>query len=102
METKYMGITTPYRLTDLLLQSILLLKVIMEKQPDLYNVTLQLPKIVSKSVSLPMTVVLFFALMAKKYGITGQILTLPSKLIHILEVNDQEINKENKPIEILQ
>ena len=102
METKYMGITTPYRLTDLLLQSILLLRVIMEKQPDLYNVTLQLPKIVSKSVSLPMTVVLFFALMAKKYGITGQILTLPSKLIHILEVNDQEINKENEPIEILQ
>lgn len=102
METKYMGITTPYRLTELLFQSILLLKVIMEKQPDLYTVTIQLPKITSKDISLPMVVVLFFALMSKKYGMSGQILTLPSKLIHILEINDQEINKETDPIEVLQ
>lgn len=102
METKYMGITTPYRLTELLFQSVLLLKVIMEKQPDLYQVTLQIPKITSKDVSLPIVVILFFALMSKKYGMSGQILTLPSKLIHILEVNDQEINKENEPIEVLQ
>lgn len=101
METKYMGITVPYRLTELVFQSVLLLKIIMEKQPDLYNVTLQLPKITSKAVSLPMTVVLFFALMSKKLGISGQIMTLPSKLIHILETNDQEINKENDHIEVL-
>lgn len=102
METKYMGITTPYRLTELLFQSVLLLKVIMEKQPDLYNVTLNLPKITAKAVTLPNTVILFFALMSKKYGMSGQILTLPSKLIHILEVNDQEINKESDNIEVLQ
>lgn len=102
METKYMGITTPYRLTELLFQSILLLKVIMEKQPELYNVTIQLPKITSKDVSLSMAVILFFALMSKKYKVSGQILTLPSKLIHVLEVTDQEINKETDPIEVLQ
>lgn len=102
METKYMGITTPYRLTELLFQSILLLKVIMEKQPELYNVTIQLPKITSKDVSLSMAVILFFALMSKKYKVSGQILTLPSKLIHVLEVNDQEINKETDPIEVFQ
>lgn len=102
METKYMGITTPYRLTELLFQSVLLLKLIMEKQPELYNVTLQIPKITSKNVSLPMVVVLFFALMSKKYGMSGQIMTLPSKLIHILETTDQEINKENDHIEVLQ
>lgn len=101
METKYMGITVPYRLTELVFQSVLLLKIIMEKQPELYNVTLQLPKITSKAVSLPMTVVLFFALMSKKLGISGQIMTLPSKLIHILETNDQEINKESDHIEVL-
>lgn len=101
METKYMGITVPYRLTELLFQSVLLLKLIMEKQPELYDVTIQLPKITSKAVSLPMVVVLFFALMSKKCEMSGQILTLPSKLIHILETTDQEINKENDHIEVL-
>lgn len=101
METKYMGITTPYRLTAILFQSIILMRMILEKKPDLYNVTLQLPKITNKEVSLVDTVILFFALMAKKFKVSGQIMTLPSKLIHILEVNDQEINKDTDPIEVL-
>lgn len=101
METKYMGITTPYRLTEVLFQSVILMKIILEKQPDLWNVTLQLPKITNKEVSLSDTVVLFFALMAKKFGVSGQIMTLPSKLIHILETTDQEINKDTDPIEVL-
>ena len=101
METKYMGITTPYRLTELLFQSVVLLRMILEKQPELYNVTIQLPKITAKEVSLPHVVVLFFAMMSKKYGMSGQIMTLPSKLIHILEVTDQEINKESDNIEVL-
>jgi hypothetical protein len=39
--------------------------------------------------------------MSKKLGISGQIMTLPSKLTHILETTDQDINKENEHIEVL-
>lgn len=102
METKYMGITVRYRLTELLFQAVMLLRVIMQKQPDLAALSIQLPKITSKTVSLPTAVILFFALMSKKCNVSGQILTTPSKLIHILEVTDQEINKENEHSEILQ
>ena len=100
METKYYGITVPYRLTELLFQSVMLLRIINEKSSELWNVTLQLPKITAQTVTLNDAVILFLALMAKKYKISGQILTLPSKLIHMLEVTDQEINKENDHIEV--
>lgn len=101
METKYLGVTTPYRLTDVLFQSIILLRVIMDKSNDLGDITLQLPMITDKHVSLPDVVILYLALMAKKMDLSGQILSSPSKIIHFLEVNDQEIKKDADRIEIL-
>lgn len=102
METKYFGATIPYRLTELLLQSTVLLRMIMEKAPELTNVGLQLPKITTKELNISLVVALFLALMSKNLGASGQITTLPSKLIHILEVTDQVINKETDHLEVFQ
>ena len=101
VETKYIGLTVPYRMTDVFLQSVVLLRLIVEQGESLSNVTIQIPKIIDGDIPLVQVVVLFFALMAKKNHLTGQILSTPSKLIHVLEVNDQEINKENDYIEVL-
>ena len=102
METKYFGVTIPYRLTELLLQSNILLRMIIEKQPELLNVGVQLPKITTKEINISLVVVLFLALMSKKMKVSGTITTLPSKLIHILEITDQVINKETDELEVLQ
>lgn len=101
METKYMGITIPYRMTEAFFQSVILLRMIMDKSNELSDVMVSLTKITDKDMPLADAVVLFFALMAKKHKIPGQITTIPSQLIHILEVTDQEINKENDHIEVL-
>ena len=101
LETKYLGATIPYRMTELVFQSVILLRMIMDKKSELSDITLLLPKITDSPVSLADTVILFFALISKKMGISGQIMTLPSKIAHILETNDQVINNENKHIEIL-
>jgi hypothetical protein len=102
METKYFGVTIPYRMTELLLQSNILLRMIMEKNADLISVGIQLPKITTKEVSLPTVVVLFLALMSKKLGISGTITTVPSQLIHILEVTEQCVHHEAEEMEVLQ
>lgn len=102
METKYFGATIPYRLTELLLQSTILLRMIMEKAPELQNVGMQLPKITTKELNISTVVALFLALMSKNLGASGTITTLPSKLIHILEVTDQIINKETDHMEVFQ
>ena len=92
LETKYLGATIPYRMTELVFQSVILLRMIMDKKSELSDITLLLPKITDSPVSLADTVILFFALISKKMGISGQIMTLPSKIAHILETNDQVIN----------
>jgi hypothetical protein len=102
METKYFGVTIPYRMTELLLQSNILLRMIMEKNADLISVGIQLPKITTKEVNLPTTIVLLLALMSKKIGISGTITTTPSKLIHILEVTEQCVHHEAEEMEVLQ
>ena len=61
----------------------------------------QIPKISEDSISLSDAVILYFALIAKKNHLSGQILSTPSKLIHALETIDQDINKENHHIEVL-
>lgn len=101
IETKYLGSTIPYRLTELVFQSVILLRMILDKSKELSDIVIQLPKITDSSVTLADAVILFFALISKKMGISGQIMTLPSKIAHILETNDQVINKENEHIEIL-
>ena len=101
LETKYLGATIPYRLTELIFQSVVLLRMILDKKSEFSDITLDLPKITDEPVSLPDTVALFCALICKKMGISGQILTLPSKIAHVLETTDQVINNENKHIEIL-
>ena len=101
LETKYLGATIPYRLTELIFQSVVILRMILDKKSEFSDITLDLPKITDEPVSLPDTVALFCALICKKMGISGQILTLPSKIAHVLETTDQVINNENKHIEIL-
>lgn len=102
METKYYGATVPYRMTELLLQSIVLIRAIKSKQADILDVGINIPKITDKEVSLPTVVVLFLAIASKKFNIPGTITSVPSKLIHVLQVTDQVINKENKDNECLQ
>ena len=101
LETKYLGATIPYRMTELVFQSVILLRMILDKKSQLSDITVSIPKITDSQVPLADTVILFFALISKKMGISGQIMTLPSKIIHILETNDQVINKENEHIEVL-
>ena len=100
METKYFGMSTPYKLTDILFQSVILLRMILENDM-LSDVTITLPKITEKAVPLTEVVVLFLALLAKKYHLDGTILYSPSKIVHAIEVCEQDIHKEEKPSEVL-
>ena len=101
IETKYMGATIPYRLTGLVFDSVILLMMIMEQYENEKGLTLYLPKITENPVSIVHTIVLLCALMSKKHHIPGEILSSPSKIIHALEVLDQDINCEEDYIEAL-
>lgn len=102
IETKYLGVTIPYRMTEMLFQSIIQFNMIFDKSEELFDVTLNLPKITSKEVSLVDTVILLCALMCKKYKLKGYISYAPSQIAHILQILDREIHHDvNSDIEVL-
>lgn len=101
-ETKYLGATIPYRITELVFQCIILMRMIIDQSEKLgEDLTVNVNKITNTPITLKDAVILFFALVSKKFGVSGQIMTTPSKIIHILETTDQEINRENEHIEVL-
>ena len=102
IETKYLGVTIPYRMTEMLFQSIIQFHMIFDKSDESFDVTLNLPKITDKEVSLPDTVILLCALMCKKYHLEGYLTYAPSQIIHILEILDREVHHNiDQDIEVL-
>lgn len=101
IETKYLGMTLPYKLTELIFQSVILLQLIMDKYKEVWDLNLELPKITDNKVSLVDTIILLCALFSKKNHLTGEITQLPSKIINVLEVLDQDINHEEAYMEVL-
>lgn len=101
MESKYLGLTIPYRLTELLFQSVYLFRIIEDNDIHLKDIMVDLPKITEKPCNLIEVIMLLSAMMARRYHIPGKIYTMPSQLLHIVEVLDQEINKEEGYKEVL-
>ena len=101
IETKYLGMTLPYKLTEMIFQSVILLQLIMDKYKEIWDLMIELPKICDGKITLVDGVILLCALFSKKYKMTGEITQLPSKIINVLEVLDQEINKDYEYGEVL-
>lgn len=90
-ETKYLSLAIPYRLTEMIFQSVYLLRIIEDHDIDLKDVMIYLPRISDKDFSLVEVIMLMSAILAKKHHISGKIYVMPSQLLHILEVIDGEM-----------
>lgn len=85
-ESKYLGITISYKLSEMIYENILLLRMLMDQKTGIENLDLKLPMITGNlSVSLFDTVVLLCALTSKKYGLKGEIITTASKTLAVLD-----------------
>lgn len=93
IETKYLGITVPYKMTEMLFQSIIQFHMIFDKSDELTDIFIKLPKITESEIRLFDAIILMCALMAKKYHIKGNITDTPSKILSVLEILDRDINK---------
>lgn len=97
METKYLGVTVPYRMTEMLFQSVIQLHMIFDKSEELKDIMIKIPKITTKEVRLFDAIILLCALMAKKNKLKGNIISTPSRILSLLEILDRDINKEVSP-----
>lgn len=101
IETKYLGLAIPYRLTEMIFQSVYLMRLIEDNNTKLSDVMIDLPKITDRPCSITEVIILMSAILARKNHISGKIYVMPSQLLHVLEVIDQEINNEESYKEVL-
>jgi hypothetical protein len=88
VESKYMGVSITYRLTRIIFENIYLLKLIFDKKDELPQVTVSIPKVSShETVSLFDAIVTLCAMTCKQNHLKGEILTTPSKILHVMGFN---------------
>ena len=84
-ETKYMGISISYRMTRLFFDNVYSLKMLLDNRFKEYTIFLDLPKILTyQSISLFDSVMLLCALTCKMNHLRGNILSSPSKILHVM------------------
>ena len=85
-ESKYLGVTVSYKLSEFLYENIMLFRMIFDQKDSIPDITLKLPSVAGDTpVSLFDTIVLLCALTSKKYGLNGEIVSKPSQVIQVLD-----------------
>ena len=85
VETKYLGITISYKLSEVVFEDIILLRTILEKPEEFGDIMLTFPNITGTyEVSLFDTIVFLCAMLCKQSHISGEILTKVSTILDVI------------------
>ena len=84
VETKYLGVTISYKLSEILYENIMLLRMIFDMKNQIEDVFVTFPKLTgSLEVTLFDAIVFLCALTCERYHLTGEILTSASKILDV-------------------
>lgn len=84
-ETKYLGITISYKMSELLYENIMLLRMIFDKKDELSNIYVTFPKLTGAlKVTVFDCVVFLCALICKRYNLSGEILSKVSSTLNCI------------------
>ena len=86
VETKYLSLGLSYSMTDIIFENILLLNLLIDQSSALSDVKLSVPKILD-GVEVPIfdLVILLICLVARKHHLTGEIISIPTQVIDVLD-----------------
>lgn len=89
-ETKYLGITISYKLSELLYSSIALIRLIFDHKDNLDTIHLKSLTVANDAeLNLFDAFVTLCALLNKKYNLTGEVVTKPSQIISVINTTDE-------------
>lgn len=97
-QSKYLGITVSYKLSEMLYENILLFRLIFDKKYELDTVTLKLPSVSGDVVVTLFDAIVFLCgLTSKKHGLKGEVVSKPSQVIHVIDA----LERVNNPYETM-
>ena len=96
-ETKYLGITISYKLSEMLYSSIGLIRLIFDNKDKLGTINLKPLNVASDAeLNLFDAFVALCALLNKKYRLTGEVVTKPSQIISVINTTDEWANNNTE------
>lgn len=86
VEAKYLSVGLSYKMTEIMYESVLLLKLLVSTKDELNSITFTLPKIDENlTVNLFDAIILLFCLMSKKHNLRGEIISIPTQVTSVLD-----------------
>ena len=86
VESKYFGITLSYKMSDIIYESVMLLKMLIAQKEPLDDIVFELPKIMPNlKVTMYDAVILLLCLTAKKHNLRGEIIAVPTQVLDVLD-----------------
>ncbi len=86
VESKYLGLTMSYKMSEVLFENIILLKMLLYHRNELKTISVNLTKIMAgASVSLFDAVIILLAMMCTVHKLKGELITIPSDIINVLD-----------------
>ena len=99
VESKYLGLGISYKMTEIMYENIMLLKMLMDQKTPLSSITFTLPKIIDSSTEVTIfdAIIMLCCLTSKSHNLNGEIISVPSQVISVLDYfrnNDSAYNEE--------
>ena len=86
VESKYLGLAVSYRMSEVLYENIILMKMLIDKKDEISSIKLTLPKISpGLNVTIFEAIMLLFALTSYKHHIKGEIIAIPTQVLSVLD-----------------
>lgn len=86
IEAKYLSLGLSYKMSDMLFENIILLKMLIYNEKELSDIMISLPRILPGAmVPIFDTVILLLCLLSKAHKLKGEIISTPSSIISVLD-----------------
>lgn len=98
VESKYLGLGISYKMSEIMYENIMLLKMLMDQKEPLSSITFTLPKIIDSNTEVTIfdAIIMLCCLTCKSHELGGEIVTVPSQVIAVLDYlrnNDNAYNE---------
>lgn len=103
VESKYLGMGLSYSMTEIMFENIILFRLLMDTREELSSIKFTIPKIVTGvEITLFEAIVILCCLISKRHGIGGEIITVPSQVISVLDYLRNKDVVTNDTVDTLQ
>lgn len=86
-ESKYIGVNITFRLSELIFNTVYLIRMLYDKKKEINDITVTFPKILDVDIPLFDAIVFICAMICRKNHLKGEILCSPTKILHVLGFN---------------